>query len=150
MATEIKRILCPIDYFSHSMAALEYAVDLAKQHGAKLILLNVAPLPLGESVVSPVPLEPFPFQDAEHRKQLEKIAHERVEGKVFFEIMVVAGDPGPAIMRAIRSSTPDLVVLGTHGRRGIGHLVLGSVAEFIVRESPVPVLTVRATALGEK
>lgn len=144
MANEIKRILCPIDYSGQSMAALELALDLAVQHHAKVILLNVAPLPMGESVVSPVALEPFPFQEEEHRKQLEKIVHERVKGKAACEVLIVAGDAGPAILRAIRSSGADLIVMGTHGRKGVGHLVLGSVAEYIVRESPIPVLTVRS------
>ncbi|MGH7813724.1 MAG: universal stress protein [Candidatus Binataceae bacterium] len=148
MTTAIKRILCAIDHGEASLAALDLAVDIAVQHGAKLLLLNVAPLPLGESATAPIPLEPMPFQEEAHRKEMEKIARERIGDKAPYEITIVAGDPSVEIVREARRLGADLIAIGTHGRKGLGHLVLGSVAEWVVRESPVPVLTVRATPSG--
>ena len=143
MARLFSRILCPVDFDEPSMAALDVAVELAMQNNASVVLLTVAPLPLGETEMSPVPLDPYPFREETARTQLEKIGRERIGSKVSYETFVVGADPATGVLGAIAKLKADLVVMGTHGRKGIGHVLLGSVAERVVRESPVPVLTVR-------
>lgn len=142
MTAQIQRILCPIDFQEQSLAALDLAINLAIQNQAKLLLLNVAPLPLGEAEMSPVPLDPYPFREELSREALEKLAQQRVAGNAAYAVFVVCGDAATGIVKAVRHLGADLVVMGTHGRKGVSHLVLGSVAEHVVRESPAPVLTV--------
>ena len=67
-----------------------------------------------------------------------------------YETLVISGDPAERVLETARGLAADLIVMGTHGRKGLSRLVLGSVAERVVRESPVPVLTVRATAAARK
>jgi nucleotide-binding universal stress UspA family protein len=69
---------------------------------------------------------------------------------VRYETLVTRGDPAEQVLNAARSLEADLIVMGTHGRKGLSHLVLGSVAERVVRESPVPVLTAHATTGARK
>lgn len=136
------RILCPVDFDRDSDSALALALKLARQNQASLILLNVAPLPLGTTETSPVPLDPFPFWEKSCRARLEKIGRELVDGKVPYETLIASGDPADGILATIAESGADVVVMGTHGRTGISRVLLGSVAEKVVRESTVPVLTV--------
>jgi universal stress protein A len=139
------RILCPLDFDRDSDAALALALKLAEQNHASLILLNVAPLPIGATEMSPVPLDPYPFWEKTCRARLEKIGREVVDGKVPYETLIASGDPAAGIIATIGETGSDLVVMGTHGRTGISRVLLGSVAEKVVREAPVPVLTVHPT-----
>ena len=142
------KILCPIDFDERSGAALDMAVNLAVQNNARLHILNVAPLPLGAGELSPVPLDPYPVIEETARANLEKIARERIGDRVNYETIVVSGDPATYILNAIRTLHIDVVVMGTHCRKGVAHLLLGSVAERVVRESPVPVLAIPAPHVG--
>ena len=135
------RILCPIDFSEHSLAALDVALKVAQQNDAKLYLLNVAPLPAGAAGFPPVPLDPYPYLEKDRQQQLAKLAREKIPGSVRYETLVVNGDPAEQVLGIARSVEADLIVMGTHGRKGLSHLVLGSVAERVVRESPTPVLT---------
>lgn len=139
------RILCPIDFDRDSDAALALGLRLAEQNRASLILLNVAPLPIGTSETAPIPLDPYPFWEKTCRARLEKIGRDVVDGKAPYETLIASGDPADGILAAIGDSGADLIVMGTHGRTGISRVLLGSVAERVVRESPVPVLTVHPT-----
>jgi universal stress protein A len=139
------RILCPVDFDRDSDAALALALRLAQQNGASLALLNVAPLPIGAAEMSPVPLDPYPFWEKTCRARLEKIGREVVDGKVPYETLIASGDPATAILTTIGEINADLVVMGTHGRTGISRVLLGSVAEKVVREASVPVLTLHPT-----
>jgi nucleotide-binding universal stress UspA family protein len=91
-------------------------------------------------------VSPVLKSDSEARAELEKIACQHLAGKVRYEIYTqTGGEPAHAIVKSIEELGVDSVVMATHGRKGIGRLILGSVAERVVRESPRPVLTVRAT-----
>jgi nucleotide-binding universal stress UspA family protein len=142
MSKLFNRILCPIAFEHESLSALDLAIAIAQQNDATLVLLNVAPLPIGAGEFAPT-LDPYPAIEQVARERLERLAHDRLEGKVAYNTHVVAGDPATQILRAIEAFAADLVVMGTHGRKGVKHLLLGSVAEKVVRESPRPVLTVR-------
>ncbi|MFZ2064048.1 MAG: universal stress protein [Candidatus Binatus sp.] len=136
-----RKVLCPIDFSEHSLAALDVALKVAQQNDAKLYLLNVAPMPAGAAGFQPVPLDPYPYLEKERQEQLVKLAREKIPGSVRYETLVVNGDPAKQVLGIARSIEADMIVMGTHGRKGLGHLVLGSVAERVVRESPMPVLT---------
>ena len=97
-----------------------------------------------------MPTEPYPDLEKESHEQLVKLARKRIPGTVRYETLVVNGWPGEAVLKAARDLDADLIVMGTHGRTGLSHLVLGSVAERVVRESPVPVLTAHAKTGARK
>ena len=141
-----RRVLCAIDFSEHSLAALDLALKIAQRNDAMLYLLNVAPMPAGAAGFQPVPMDPYPYLEKDGRKRLEKVARERIPTAVRYETIVVSGDPAELVLNAARNLDTDLIVIGTHGRKGLSHLVLGSVAERVVRESPKPVLTAHSTA----
>jgi universal stress protein A len=141
-----RKILCPIDFSEHSLAALDVALRVARQNDAVLCLLNVAPTPAGEAGFQPVPMDHYPYVEKDRRAQLKKLARERIPAAVRSETLVVSGDPAERVLETARGIAADLIVMGTHGRRGLSHIVLGSVAERVVRESPIPVLTAHSTA----
>ncbi len=150
MTRLFRKILCPIDLSEHSLAALDVALILVQQNDAALYLLNVAPMPAGAAGFQPVPMDPYPIVEKDKREQLEKLARKRIPAEVRCKTIVTSGDPAEQVLETARDLDADLIVMGTHGRKGLGHLVLVSVAERVVRESPVPVLTAHATARARK
>jgi universal stress protein A len=140
MAGYFKKILCPVDFEANSIAALKYARDLAKNDDATLYVLHAFFVP----VTSPgFPLEPRSVSQEPSRIELENIAQEHLKGRVRYELIVRKGKPAEVINSAAEELNVDLVVLATHGRTGVTRLVLGSVAEQVVRTSKKPVLTLR-------
>jgi universal stress protein A len=131
-----KRILCPMDFDQNSLRALTIAAELAQERNATLRLLYVVPMPPGPEVAIS-----FGKIEAEVRTRLERLARQKVKGKARYEVEVMMGDPGVEILQAARRRGADLIVMATHGRKGLRHLVLGSVAERVVREAPCPVLS---------
>jgi len=150
MTQLFRKVLCPIDFSEHSLTALDVALKVVQQNDAALYLLNVAPMPAGAAGFQPVPMDPYPYVEKDRREQLEKLAQERIPATVRYETLVTSGDPAERVLETARGLDADLIVMGTHGRKGLGHLVLGSVAERVVRESPIPVLTVHSTARVRK
>jgi nucleotide-binding universal stress UspA family protein len=148
MAAVFSRILCPIDFERDSMDALGLACRLAKQNSATVYLLTVigAP-PAAATALPPVALNSDPEFEAECIRRLEAIAREKLAG-VSHEIFVASGNAAPEILNLTAARNIDLIVMGTHGRTGLKHFFLGSVAEHVVRESPVPVLTIHPKAAG--
>jgi nucleotide-binding universal stress UspA family protein len=84
--------------------------------------------------------------EATARTKLERLARQRVDGKARYEVDIMMGDPGVEVLQAAKRWGANLIVMATHGRRGLRHLVLGSVAEHVVREASCPVLTVSPKA----
>ena len=141
MAKFFKKILCPIDFDDNSIAALDYARDLAREHDATLYVLHAVFVLLPGAGF---PLEPYPVVSDEPRKlELQKIAREHLDGKVRYELAARAGKPAETIIQAAEDFDVDLIVMATHGRTGVTRLFLGSVAEHVVRTSSRPVLTIR-------
>jgi len=135
-------VLCPIDFERDSMDALELACAMAKQNSATIYLLTVIGVPpAGATALPPVPIFPNPEFEAETRRRLETLAHDKLPG-VPHEIFVASGNAAPEILNLAAERHIDLIVMGTHGRTGVKHFLLGSVAERVVRESLVPVMTV--------
>lgn len=130
------------------MDALELACQLAKQNSATVYLLTVIAVPPAaatELPPAPLPLSPDPEFEAACLRRLETIAREKLAG-VSHEIFVASGNPAPEILNLTAERDIDLIVMGTHGRTGVKRFLLGSVAERVVRESPVPVLTTHPKA----
>jgi len=144
------KILCPIDFSEQSLAALDVALKVAQQNDAKLYLLNVAPVPGGAAGFQPVPLDPYPYLEKDRQQQLAKLAREKIPGSVRYETLVINGDPAERVLEASRALEADLIVMGSHGRKGLSRIVLGSVAERVVRESSTPVLTAHSKASVRK
>jgi nucleotide-binding universal stress UspA family protein len=146
-----KRILVPLDFSECSRVALERAVALAAAVGASVEVLHVAETP---AMVSPdlmvtIPNQPsqtitqWVLQEAE--KGVNRVLAElKRPPNVAIEHRIVVGHTAEEIVTAAREGHADVVVMGTHGRRGLSHLVLGSIAEKVIRAAPCPVLTVRA------
>jgi nucleotide-binding universal stress UspA family protein len=147
MTIEFKHLLVPVDFGEPSRQALDTAIDLARRFGAQLTLVHVYEVPAYVySGIAYATTDLFgPIEDAA-RAQLTKLLGE-VRTKVpSAKAELRKGAPAMEILAAIAEAHPDLVVMGTHGRKGMPHVLLGSVAEKVVRLSPVPVLTTRLKA----
>jgi nucleotide-binding universal stress UspA family protein len=139
--TRIKRILHPTDFSEQSRHAFRLAGALAGDYGAKLLLVYVKPLPVvAPTEVVTLPPEPQDYHDT-LRDQLDALKPE--DPRVAVERYLLIGDEAAEIIDLAKEEGCDLIVMGTHGRTGLGRLLLGSVAEQVVRKAPCPVLTVK-------
>jgi nucleotide-binding universal stress UspA family protein len=141
----IQRILSAVDFSETSTAAARRALELARATGAELVFLHALHEPAfsyadGAGYLTPDLIEQF---ELEMQRRLDAWAQSLAEPGLRMRTRVVHGAPQTALVDAAKDERADLIVLGTHGRTGLGHLLLGSVAERVVRTSPVPVLTVR-------
>lgn len=148
----IKRILVPTDFSDCALPAVRYAAELADKFAAELILLHVVPdavLALPDAVMpTPAPLADLSaMTDAGKTGLTNLIKTEKLESR-HPRPEVRIGSPAQEIVAAAKDLHADLVCIGTHGRGGIARVLLGSVAEMVVRQAPCPVLTVRPKACG--
>ncbi|HSF67858.1 MAG TPA: universal stress protein [Nitrospiraceae bacterium] len=144
----LERILVPIDFSECSLDALEYAVTVAQQAKASLVLLHVLePLSygldftLGDSRAHQLEVSTW-------TKRLEELAASHRRPHMPVEVRLRGGLPADSILDSAQSLPCDLIVMGTHGRRGISHALSGSVAEAVLRKARWPVLTVRSGTFG--
>jgi nucleotide-binding universal stress UspA family protein len=142
-----KRICCPIDFSDASRAAMEVAADLARRNEATLVLLHAYPIPGytfpdGSVVASPRMMQELADQAQKHLDEWRAEA-EKLVGAPRVRAEKAIGEPAAEILAFAKSSGQDLLVLGTHGRTGLEHALMGSVAERVVRKAHCPVLTVR-------
>lgn len=145
-----KKLLVPHDFSPCAAHAMQTAVELARVHGAELTLAHVSQLPANlppDTLVNPAdaagPLRVDDYTTQGARAQLEVIAEPlRREGFVVHTV-AVTGDVAEQVLGLSTATVADALVVGTHGRKGLSHLLLGSVAEKIVRGSSVPVVCVR-------
>ena len=135
----MKRILVPTDFSETSDAALKYGIELAQAFGARLFLLHV-PGETGVNFEADFPM--VQFENAP-RERLETLINAQEMLKLRPEYALRLGVPSDQIVRYAGDRDIDLIVMGTHGRSGVPHMVMGSVAEKVVRTAPCPVLTVR-------
>lgn len=141
-----KHILVPTDFEKASAGALEVAVFLAQACGAKITLLHIWEIPIYPNMNFMVNSESITRVEDAAVNHLADALEKLRKVLPAADSKLKAGQPGPAILEAIAELKPDLVVMGTHGRRGISRAILGSVAEKLVRFSAVPVLTVHASS----
>jgi nucleotide-binding universal stress UspA family protein len=147
MRVNMQRILCPVDFSESADHAMRYAVALAETFGAELTLLHVvapmiAALPGDISLPATLQTDIDELETA-CRERLEQLVGKMAPNGVPVQHKIINGVPFVEIIRYARETETDLIVMGTHGRTGLGHLLIGSVAERVVRKSPCPVLTVK-------
>ncbi|HEX7625358.1 MAG TPA: universal stress protein [Anaeromyxobacteraceae bacterium] len=140
-----KHILVPTDFGEPSQRAVELALELAKTHGAELTVMHTCEFPTyAYEGMGAFPTDLLTPIEELARKKLDELVSSLSQRGASPEGVLKLGTPWQEILHAIQETRADLVVMGTHGRRGVAHALLGSVAEKLVRMSPVPVLTVRA------
>ena len=153
--TRITRIMVPTDFSPASDVALEYARDLARHFGSSIDLVHVFDDPftsgafIGDGTV---------MMPAELREALEKHAREQLTARhdshaaslPGSSTVLLLGPPAKSIVERAKENGADLIVMGTHGRSGLGHLLIGSVAERVVRTAACPVLTTRQSAVEQE
>jgi len=139
----IRTILHPTDFSEHSDYAFRLACALARDYGARLILLHVA-TPTGmvysEGIIPP---EPFDSREELHTRLLQMNPR---YSEVRTEHLLTDGDAVGEIVRVAKTDKCDVIVMGTHGRTGLGRLLMGSVAEAVLRKAPCPVLLTKSAA----
>jgi nucleotide-binding universal stress UspA family protein len=148
MAFPYQTILCPIDFDDNSLTALDQAIELAGHFNSTILLVHVLPLAIAVGEIPP-PRVLYEDQEKAAAAKLEDIARNKL-GATKHQSYLYTGDVITSILAAQQKYQPDLVVIATHGRGGIARIVLGSVAEAIVRKATCPVLTVRASAHGQQ
>ncbi|MDP3260025.1 MAG: universal stress protein [Thermodesulfovibrionales bacterium] len=142
----VKKILFPTDFSEGSDNALPYAADMAKHYGAKLYLLHVIQ-DIAEAMgwyVPHVSLDEL-YRDIEGNaaKEIDRYGIEEFRGLKDIERIVVKGTPYKEILKFAGEKKADIIVIGTHGRKGLDRVIFGSTAEKVVRDAPCPVLSVR-------
>jgi len=140
MSNPWRKLLCAVQFDASTKATVEMAREIAQAGGATVIFFHVVPVPM-ESLGQPLMVEPLSGAEEDARRRLNAIADEIP--LMSHEIQVVSGDPASSIVDAAIANNADLIVMATHGRSGLGHFFLGSVAEQVVREAPIPVMTVK-------
>jgi nucleotide-binding universal stress UspA family protein len=145
------KLLVATDFSEDSQRALGYAEELARRFGSEIILLHVDQ-PLAPVMASPE-LGPALDMGAMSRiaeeqrllaqRELDKTVTRLRDGGLKARSLLKVGSPFIEIITAAQSEGADLIVMGTHGRAGLAHVLLGSVAERVVQKSPCPVLTIR-------
>lgn len=133
----ITRILCPTDFSEAAAEAVVYAEQMAREANAELLLLHVFDVPLSYSIKG----QEHP-RDARIELQLNEILSDSPHGDKIIRLQQ-AGDAGEVICWMAQDRMCDLIILGTHGRTGLAHLLFGSVAEYVLRHARCPVLTIR-------
>jgi nucleotide-binding universal stress UspA family protein len=139
----VRTILHPTDFSPNSQYALHVAAALARDYDAELIVMHVHAIPValyGEAGVAPVP-----DTSAAEQAELDSID---IPGVRVSRVMT-EGEPVGEILRVAEERHADMIVMGTHGRRGLTRLVMGSVSELVVRRANCPVLTVRTPVVAE-
>ena len=151
MARWIRSILVPVEFDDGSQAALELAKDVAMRERAELILLHVVPLREAAfseqhscAVEQAAGIEAWVEREAKQR--LASQAREVLSVDLAYRMITRVGDPTAEILRAEKELEVDLVVMATHGRKGVWRVALGGVAERVVRGSICPVLTTHPAA----
>jgi len=141
----IKSVLCPTDFSPQSQSATQAALNIARLMGAKLMLLHV----IDDPVIYFPMMESYPLPT---REQLETYAEERLEnwipdsdrGDLQIQHFWIHGQPAEEIVKFASKSKADMIVMATHGRRGVPRFLLGSVSENVCRYASCPVLLHRA------
>lgn len=148
----VKTILVPTDFSDTANAAVRCAAGLAETFGSSLILLHVVEDVVAKGLTADVGASAIRrLQDEATREAAAKLDRALAEpplNRTGVARAVVVGDPFDGILSYADEHHVDLIVIGTHGRTGLAHVLLGSVAEHVVRTSPCPVLTVRTCQHG--
>jgi universal stress protein A len=151
----VKRILVPVDFSKDSLNAVAYATEFAQPFGAELLLLYVV-----EPIYYATPTDPYAVNAnvatliEEQRRlgeeQLARIGADLEKKGQRFRTLIKSGSPPQQIADTAERQHVNMIIMATHGRTGLAHMFMGSVAEKVVRTASCPVLTVRAAAQQRK
>lgn len=144
---QLKRILLPVDFSENADVANNYASALAQQFSAEIHVLHVI-----EHSIPTFPIYGIDTGPLEHIKEIKKAAEEKLNEwlqadwakGITIVSKITVGTPFVEIISYAKDQDIDVIIMGTHGRSGLSHLLIGSVAENVVRKAPCPVLTVRS------
>jgi nucleotide-binding universal stress UspA family protein len=144
-----KKILCPVDFFKASENAFAYSLKLAANYGAKVHAIHVVAPVIPATYGAPFSVEDLTTDlEKEASRLLEKLHTRADKQRVLMSTEVRLGDIDREILRSVEKQKADLVVMGTHGRRGFERLVMGSVTERMMRHCPVPLFIVGPAKKG--
>lgn len=141
----ITRILYPVDFSENSYKVLPYVLSIAEKYNAQIFILHVVDdlrRYAGIHVPHPSISEIIKEAVTAGNKMLDQICQEHLQSCPNFQRRLVSGDPREQILKFIDGEGIDLVIMGTHGRKGIERAIFGSVAEYVVKNAKVPVLTI--------
>ena len=146
MPRDFKTILCPTDFSEESYRAIEYGLRFAKNADGTLLLAHVIHVPSGD-LYRP-DRHVLTFDEAKQRAiaLLEELRDKRLQSYPQCEFLVDIGDPHDVLIHMATERKADLIVVATHGRSELKHLIIGSVAEKLIRHAPCPVFVVRRGA----
>ena len=143
---EIKKILFPVDFTQNSSKLLPYVLSISDKYDSMIYLLHIVE-DLSKwgsgSYIPHLPLKQYQDEALKgSEKLMDKICDEQLKSCPNFQKMTVCGDPAQEILKTIEDEGIDLVIMGTHGRKGLDHTIFGSVAENVVKKSSAPVLVI--------
>lgn len=148
----VRKIVCPVDFSVHAHEGLNAAVELAQKLKAELVVVHVVPLvPVMESSTGIMGVNTAPLNVEEYtkilmdssREQMDKLLDKEVPRKVKKKGVLRNGHAADEILGSVEEEKADMIVLSTHGHTGLSRLLMGSVAERVIRHAAVPVLVIR-------
>ena len=142
----VKKILVPTDFSASSDQAIDYAAMIAKAFKANIILLHIAEAIPYDASDSLIVVEGWPTLHKIAQARLNEVRKKLVAKGLAVKTHMLLGSPYREIVGKAKQEKADMIVMGTHGRRGVDHFLLGSVAEKVVRLAGCPVVTVRLTS----
>ncbi|MEI7812725.1 MAG: universal stress protein [Ignavibacteria bacterium] len=153
MELQIKKIIVPVDFSNYSKNALRYAINFAKDHSAKIFLIYVvepviypADFSMGQIALPSIDLE----MTTRANNELDNLIKSEIPSDIEVEKIIKTGKPFVEINETASEINADLIIIATHGRTGVEHILFGSTAEKVVRKAPCPVLTLRDPIKGFK
>ena len=142
---KIDKILFPSELREYSLKILPYVLSMSEKYNSTIYLLHVIDdiSKWGGFYIPHISLDLYQKEAKEAaEKFMDKVCEQQMKGCPNFERRILSGDPAVEILKTINAETIDLVVMGTHGYKGLEHAIFGSVARKVVKNSPVPVLTI--------
>ena len=143
---KLKKILVPTDFSDFSELAFQYGLSFCREYGAEMTMLHVIEDPFYPSAGGSFGFDMAGFfskmEEEAQKKMDELIATDQAKG-VTVQRQIVRGTPFLEIIRVAKEQDSDMIVIATHGRTGLAHVLMGSVTEKVVRKAPCPVLVVR-------
>ncbi|WP_432821033.1 universal stress protein [Trichloromonas sp.] len=143
---DFKTILFAVDFSQSSDYAFQFALSLAKKYDARLLIIHVInePVDLRGFYVPHISFEKLEQEIEEGaRKMMEKFCRTQIKDYSKYETFIVPGIPYDEVIKKAEEQSADLIIMGTHGRTGLDHVLFGSTAEKVVRKSSIPVMTIR-------
>jgi len=141
-----RAIVVPTDFSDHSLRALPYALGLAEKYGAEIKILYVNEPALQVSDMAWVGVDDRALKDehvSDARKNMDRIVRDQIPPEASAEAVVRSGDAVEEIIQFAEEAGADLIVMATHGRGGLSHILMGSTAEQVIRKASCPVLTLK-------